>query len=295
VHGGMQRVIGVGNGALGQANNLPQCGLTCPNAANVPQCDSRRPGGRGARDGVCFHSDASGFTAVPHFASVITLAKWRHPFENSASLAKQPTASTRRARLPFESTTSLAKRPRSCPDRRTSQYKTPPRRDGRPYGRGFCASQLPVPAGGDGMAALIVGDPRSRLAGVVRGSPIVGRLCPGSSPGSQRGAVGLRTDLGRERARTENGPGPRTGSDCERTRTTSGPGPGAFPGLPRPRWGAPQCPYAWRSRSAGFGRRLRCPFHTRLTTWAATSSFFMRLSSNHHCPTWAMSPTSICA
>ena len=147
----------------------------------------------------------------------------------------------------------------------------------------------------DGMAVLIVGDPRSRLVGVVRGSPIVGRLCPGSSPGSQRGAVGLRTDLGRERARTENGPGPRTGSDCERTRTTSGPAPGALPGLPRPRRGAPQCPYAWRSRSAGFGRRLRCPFHTRLTTWAATSSFFMRLSSNHHCPTWAMSPTSICA
>ena len=62
---GRQRVIGVGNGALGQVNNLPQCGLTCPNAANVPQCDSRRPGGRGARDGVCFDSDASGFTAVP--------------------------------------------------------------------------------------------------------------------------------------------------------------------------------------------------------------------------------------
>ena len=244
-HWDRQRVIGAGNGAfgvgngpLGQINNLPQCGLTCPNAANVPQCDSRRPGGRGARDGVCFDSDASGFTAVPHFASVITLAKWRHPFENSASLAKQPTASTRRARLPFESTTSLAKRPRSCPDRRTSQYKTPPRRDGRPYGRGFCASQLPVPAGGDGMAALIVGDPRSRLVGVVRGSPIVGRLCPGSSPGSQRGAVGLRTDLDRERARTENGPGPRTGSDCERTRTTSGPGPRADP-RPEP---SPGCP-----------------------------------------------------
>ena len=163
---------------------------------------------RCARDGVCFHSDASGFTALPRFASAITLAKWRHPFENSASLAKQPTASTRRARLPFESTASPAKRPRPCPDRCTSQYKTPPRRDGRPYGRGFCASQLPVPAGGDGMAALIVGDPRSRLVGVVRGGPIVGRLCPGSSPGSQRGAVGLRTDLDRERARTVSGPGP---------------------------------------------------------------------------------------
>ena len=153
-HWDRQRVVGAGNGAfgvgngpLGQVNNLPQCGLTCPNAANVPQCDSRRPGGRGARDGVCFHSDASGFTAVPHFASVITLAKWRHPFENSASLAKQPTAPTRRARLPFESTTSLAKRPRSCPDRRTSQYKTPPRRDGRPYGRGSAPRSCPYPPG----------------------------------------------------------------------------------------------------------------------------------------------------
>ena len=38
----------------------------------------------------CFHSDTSAFTALPHFASVITLAKCRYPFENSASLAKQP-------------------------------------------------------------------------------------------------------------------------------------------------------------------------------------------------------------
>lgn len=268
-HWGRQRVIGAGNGAfgagsgsLGQVNNLPECGLTCPNAANVPQCDSRRPGGRGARDGVCFHSDASGFTAVPHFASVITLAKWRHPFENSASLAKQPTASTRRARLPFESTTSLAKRPRSCPDRRTFQCETPPRRDGRPYSRG---SALP---------------PRRRREG---------------QPDRRRALPRQLARLPAGRRRTENGPGPRTGSDCERTRTISGSAPGALPGLPGPRRGARQCPYAWRSRSAGFGRRLRCPFHTRLTTWAATSSFFMRLSSNHHCPTWAMSPTSICA
>mgnify|MGYP001690937970 CR=1 FL=1 len=215
-HWGRQRVIGagngafgVGNGSLGQVNNLPQCGLTCPNAANVPQCDSRRPGGRGARDGVCFHSDASGFTAVPHFASVITLAKWRHPFEDSASLAKQPTASTRRARLPFESTTSLAKRPRSCPDRRTFQRKTPPRWDGRPYSRGSAFRSCSYPPGVMGWPPLWIGDPRSRLVGVVRGSPIVGRLCPGSSPGSQRGAVGLRTDPDRERARTVSGPGPR--------------------------------------------------------------------------------------
>ena len=127
---GRHGAFGVGYGSLGQVNNLPQCGLTCPNAANVPQCDPRRLGGRGAR------ATGSVFTALPHFASVITLAKWRHPFENSASLAKQPTASTRRARLPFESTASLAKRPRPCPDRRTFQCATPPRRDGRPYSRG---------------------------------------------------------------------------------------------------------------------------------------------------------------
>lgn len=146
--------FGVGNGSLEQVNSLPQCGLTCPNAANVPQCDPRRPGGRGARDGSCFHSDASGFTALPRFASAITLAKWRHPFENSASLAKQPTASTRRGRLPFESTASLAKRPRPCPDRRTFQCETPPRRDGRPYSRGSAPRSCSYPPGVTGWPPL---------------------------------------------------------------------------------------------------------------------------------------------
>ena len=122
------------------------------------------------------------------------------------------------------------------------------------------------------MAAFIVGAPRSRLVGVVRGQPDHRKALPGGSPGSQRGAVGLRTDLDREQARARSPP-----------RVVG------------PRRGTPLSPYAWRSRSVGFGRKLRCPFHTRLTTWAATSSFFMRLSSSHHCPTWAMSPTSICA
>ena len=45
-----------------------------------------------------FHSDASAFTSMPHFASVITLAKWRYPFENSTSLAKQPPVPAPRAR-----------------------------------------------------------------------------------------------------------------------------------------------------------------------------------------------------
>ena len=39
--------------------------------------------------GSCFHSDASAFAGMPRFASVITLAKCRFPFEVSASLAKQ--------------------------------------------------------------------------------------------------------------------------------------------------------------------------------------------------------------
>ena len=41
-------------------------------------------------EGSRFHSDTSVFTGIQHFASVITLAKWQLPFENSASLAKQP-------------------------------------------------------------------------------------------------------------------------------------------------------------------------------------------------------------
>ena len=176
---------------------------------------------RCARDGSCFHSDASGFTALPRFASAITLAKWRHPFENSASLAKQPTASTRRARLPFESTASLAKRPRPCPDRRTFQCETPPRWDGRPYSRGSAPRSCSYPPGVTGCRPYSRGSalpPRPRR----EGQPIVGRLCPGSSPGSQWDAVGLRTDLDRERARTADGPGPRTGSDRKRTWTANG-------------------------------------------------------------------------
>ena len=58
-----------------------------------------------------FHSDASAFTGVPRFASVITLAKCRFPFENSASLAKQTPTPDQGVRLPFENVTSLAKQP----------------------------------------------------------------------------------------------------------------------------------------------------------------------------------------
>ena len=81
--GGRKRAIGVGNGALGQVNSLPQWGLTCPNAT------------RGAREGAVraqrgllpvpaaphgavphgTRATGSVFTAIPHFASVITPAK----------------------------------------------------------------------------------------------------------------------------------------------------------------------------------------------------------------------------
>ena len=46
-----------------------------------------------------FHSEATVFTAIPHFASVIILAKCRYPFEYSASLAKLP-AQPRSAHFP---------------------------------------------------------------------------------------------------------------------------------------------------------------------------------------------------
>ena len=53
-------------------------------------------------DGPRFHSDTSAFTGIPRFASVITLAKCRFPFEISASLAKQTPTPDQGARLPFE-------------------------------------------------------------------------------------------------------------------------------------------------------------------------------------------------
>ena len=58
--------IGVGNGALGQAIYLPQCGLTCPIVwfrAPVRLA------------GVRFRSDTSAFTVIPRSASVIPPAK----------------------------------------------------------------------------------------------------------------------------------------------------------------------------------------------------------------------------
>ena len=90
-HWGGQRVIGTGNGALGQVDNLPQWVVSYPNSSLrsraasarptpmggfLPQCGSRRPGGALCRrGGARFHRDTSAFTAMPHFASVITLAK----------------------------------------------------------------------------------------------------------------------------------------------------------------------------------------------------------------------------
>ena len=51
------------------------------------------------------------FTAMPHFASVITLAKWRYPFENSASLAKRPPRPPEGRDFSLETAASPAKQP----------------------------------------------------------------------------------------------------------------------------------------------------------------------------------------
>ena len=72
-----------------------------PRSTVEPPCPrAPEPGGRAPMD--CFHSDTDTtgptFTAMARFASVITLAKWRYPFENSTSLAKQPERPTPRAR-----------------------------------------------------------------------------------------------------------------------------------------------------------------------------------------------------
>ena len=176
MHWGRRRVIGVGNGALGQVNNLPQCGLTCPNAANVPRCDSRRPGGRGARatGSVLYRSGAHptrerGARGGDR-PSVLAMRAWHNPDSSPAPIAARssilkgrrkphPTPLNQENRLhpmtpppggrdfPFESTASLAKRPWSCPDRCTFQYTTPPRRDGRPYGRGSAPRSYSYPPG----------------------------------------------------------------------------------------------------------------------------------------------------
>lgn len=81
-----------------------------------------------------FSQRCCAFTALPCFASVMTLAKRRHPFENSTPPAKQPTrlpegqavhrrprgtrprATDRlKAKPPFETTASLAKVPGQQP------------------------------------------------------------------------------------------------------------------------------------------------------------------------------------
>ena len=93
MHWGRRRVIGVGNDALGQVINLPQCGLTCPNAANVPRCDSRRPGGRGARatGSVLYRSGAHptrerGARGGDR-PSVLAMRAWHNPDSSPAPIA----------------------------------------------------------------------------------------------------------------------------------------------------------------------------------------------------------------
>ena len=86
-----------------------------------------------------FHSDASAFTAIPRFGSVITLAKWRYPFENSISPAKQPERPAPRAR-PRKNTfrPGLAKQP-PCPLRARGPGR-------RPSGRALQNSPSAPPA-----------------------------------------------------------------------------------------------------------------------------------------------------
>ena len=79
-HWGRKRAIGAGNLPTPMSGFLPQYGLSCPRARTCG-------------------APSSAFTAVPHFASVITLAKCRYPFEYSASLAKLP-AQPRSAHFP---------------------------------------------------------------------------------------------------------------------------------------------------------------------------------------------------
>ena len=162
VHWGRRRVIGVGNDALGQVINLPQCGLTCPNAANVPRCDSRRPGGRGARDGDrpsilamrAWHNPDSSTALIAARSSILKGRRQPHPTPLNQENYLYPMAPPPGGRLPFESMTSLAQRPWSCPDRCTFQYKTPPRRDGRPYGRGSAPRSYSYPPGAMGWPPL---------------------------------------------------------------------------------------------------------------------------------------------
>ena len=138
-HWGRLRVIGVGNDALGQVNNLPQCGLTCPNGCFPAPMRLAAPGRMScARRRTCSRSDTGAvgsfsaaeppfsqhcrpacgplspcaalwwavstavpvrraqfsqryraFTALPYFASVITLLVFR--FEcNGAEVGWRP-------------------------------------------------------------------------------------------------------------------------------------------------------------------------------------------------------------
>ena len=141
---------------MGQVNSLPQCGLTCSNAANLPQCDPRRPGGCGTRAvGAVFTAVPPGpwasepgraalwavstavpvrraqfsqryraFAALPHFASVITLAKRRYPFENSTSLAKRLGRTLLGRDFPLKTRHCLRNRPRAVPTARIQRQSS---------------------------------------------------------------------------------------------------------------------------------------------------------------------------
>ena len=104
--------IGVGKGSLGQVTGHWGRLITCPNAARwkaeaargpfsrLYRVASGLPGPGAARhglfsqryrhDGAHFHSDTSTFTAIQHFASIITLAKRGIPLKTPLRLQNNP-------------------------------------------------------------------------------------------------------------------------------------------------------------------------------------------------------------
>ena len=173
-HWGRLRVIGVGNDALGQVNNLPQCGLTCPNGCFPAPMRLAAPGRMScARRRTCSRSDTGAvgsfsaaeppfsqhcrpacgplspcaalwwavstavpvrraqfsqryhaFAALPHFASVIILAKRRYPFENSASLVKRPGRLPRGCGSPLKTRHCLQNDPCAVPTARIQRQSS---------------------------------------------------------------------------------------------------------------------------------------------------------------------------
>ena len=134
---------------MGQVINLPQCGLTCPNAIRGALEGAVRalgavfiavpPGPRASEPGhpalrafsmtqpvrrAQFSQRYRAFTALPHFASVIILAKCRYPFENSASLVKRPGCLPRGCGFPLKTRHCLQNDPCAVPTARIQRQSS---------------------------------------------------------------------------------------------------------------------------------------------------------------------------